>query len=105
LIEVPVPNRKTGGIFDRMETTDLSSGELAKAVEDAVRNNYGHPVRTFLERLVADREGYTDRTVTLVERFVGKVGAESDRWTQRFATKFAVVYAAARIAAEMKIAP
>ncbi len=105
LIEIPVPNRNKGGIFDRMETTELSSGELAKAVEDAVRNNYGHPIRAFLERLVADREGYTDRATTLVERFVRKVGAESDPWTQRFATKFAVVYAAARIAAEMKIAP
>ena len=54
---------------------------------------------------MTDREGYTDRASTLVERFVRKVGAESDPWTQRFATKFAVVYAAARIAAEMKIAP
>jgi putative DNA primase/helicase len=105
LIEIPVPNRNKGGIFDRMETTELSSGEVAKAVEDAVRTNYGHAIRAFLERLVADREGYTDRAATLVERFVRKVGAQSDPWTQRFATKFAVVYAAARIAAEMKIAP
>jgi hypothetical protein len=79
LIEIPVPNRNKGGIFDRMETTELSSGELAKAVEDAVRNNYGHAIRAFLERLVADREGYTDRAATLVERFVRKVGAQSDR--------------------------
>jgi hypothetical protein len=105
LIEIPVPDRSKGGIFDRMETTELSSGQLAKAVEDAVTDNYGYPIRVFLERIVADREGYTDRATTLVERFVRKVGAQSDPWTQRFATKFAVVYAAARIAAEMKIAP
>jgi putative DNA primase/helicase len=105
LIEIPVPDRRKGGIFDRMESTELSTGELAKAVEDAVRDNYGHPIRAFLEGLVADREGYADRAATLVERFVRKVGAQSDPWTQRFATKFAVVYAAARIAAEMKIAP
>jgi putative DNA primase/helicase len=105
LIEVPVPSIKNGGIFDRIETTELSSAELAKAVEDAVRNNYGHPIRKFLELLVSDREVYADRAATLVEKFVRKVGAESDPWTRRFATKFAVVYAAARIAAEMKIAP
>jgi putative DNA primase/helicase len=105
LIEIPVPNRKKGGIFDRKETTDLSSGELAKAVEAAVRDNYGFPIRAFLDCLVADREGYTKRATILVERFIRRVGGQSDPWTQRFATKFAVVYAAARIAAEMKIAP
>jgi hypothetical protein len=105
LIEIPVPPRKKGGIFDRMESTELSSGELAKAVEDAVRDNFGHPIRAFISRLVADRATYTDRAATLVKQFVREVGAESDPWTQRFATKFAVVYAAAHLAAEMKIAP
>jgi hypothetical protein len=40
-----------------------------------------------------------------VENFIRELGAQSDPWTQRFATKFAVVYAAANLAAEMEIAP
>ena len=54
---------------------------------------------------MADREGYAAQAARLVDKFVRKVGAQSDPWTQRFATKFAVVYAAARLAAEMGIAP
>jgi uncharacterized protein (DUF927 family) len=104
LIEIPVPRVKKGGICDRAETTELATSELAKTIEDAVRDNYGYPIRAFLERLVTDREGYEDRAAKLVERFIRKVGAQSDPWTQRFATKFAVIYAGARIAAEMKIA-
>jgi hypothetical protein len=105
LIEVPVPEIKKGGIFDRAETTELSTSELAKMTEHAVGDNYGYPIRAYLERLVADREGYAHRAAKLVERFIRKVGAQSDPWTQRFATKFAVIYAGAHIAAEMKIAP
>jgi hypothetical protein len=74
-------------------------------VEDAVRVNFGHPIRAFLKCLVEDPETYRKKAQALVEKFVRKVGAQTDPWTQRFATKFAVVYAAAYIAAEMKIAP
>jgi putative DNA primase/helicase len=105
LIEIPVPKRKSGGIFDRMESAEVSSGELAKAAEDAIKNNFGHPIREFLQRLVGDRQSLADRAAVLVSEFVREVGAKSDPWTQRFATKFAVVYAAAQLAAEMKIAP
>jgi uncharacterized protein (DUF927 family) len=78
LIEIPVPPRKKGGIFDRMTSSDVSSGELAKAVEDAMRDNFGHAIRAFLERLVTDRESCTERVETLVQKFIREVGAESD---------------------------
>lgn len=105
LIEIPVPKPKKGGIFDRMASVELSTADLAKQVEDAVRANFGHPVRAFLQRLTEDPQTYTQQAKVLVEKFVRKVGAQDDAWTQRFATKFAITYAAACIAAEMKIAP
>jgi hypothetical protein len=40
-----------------------------------------------------------------VTTFLERVGAASDPWTRRFAIKFAVVYAAARLAAELEVAP
>jgi hypothetical protein len=104
LAEIPVPGVKKGGVFDRMEGVELSTADLAKRVEEAVQANYGHPIRAFLKCLVEDPETYKKKAQTLVDKFIGKVGARTDPWTQRFATKFAVVYAAACISAEMKIA-
>jgi hypothetical protein len=40
-----------------------------------------------------------------MEKFLQKVGTSNDPWTRRFAGKFAVVYAAARLAAEFGVAP
>jgi hypothetical protein len=73
--------------------------------EAAVRENFGHPIREFIGRLVSDPEAHSRRAAELVERFLQKAGVDSDPWTHRFATKFAVVYAAARLAAELKVAP
>jgi putative DNA primase/helicase len=105
LVEIPVPGRKKSGVFDRMEGIELSAADLAKNVEHTARTNFGHPIRAFLKRLVEEPETYTKQAQALVEKFIRKVGAQDDPWTQRFATKFAVVYAAACIAADMKIAP
>jgi putative DNA primase/helicase len=105
LVEIPVPTRRKGGVFDRMEGIELSAADLAKSVEHTARTNFGHPIRAFLKRLVEDRETHTKQAQALVKKFIRKVGAQDDPWTQRFATKFAVVYAAACIAADMKIAP
>jgi hypothetical protein len=102
LIEIPVPLRKRGGIFN---LTRASSFELAAAVEGAIKTNFGHAIRAYLERLVAEREFWTQRAKLLVDRFIRKVGATSDPWTLRLATKFAIVYAGGRIPAEMNIAP
>jgi hypothetical protein len=105
LVEIPVPRRNKGGVFDRMEGIELSTADLAKQVEEAGRSNFGHPIRAFLKCLVEDPESYKKKAKALVEEFVREVDAQHDPWIQRLATKFAVVYAAACIAAEMKIAP
>jgi hypothetical protein len=106
LIEVTVPPRAKNGIFDRLQAAKLPPAELAKMAEAAVRQNYGHPIRAFIERLAADPEAHARRATELVERFLQKahVGS-SDPWARRFGIKFAVVYAAARLAAELEVAP
>jgi hypothetical protein len=105
LIEIAVPPRARNGIFDRLETAKLPAAELAKIAEAAVKENYGRPIRAFIERLVSDREACARRATELVERFLQKAEVGSDPWTRRFATKFAVTYAAARMAAEFEVAP
>jgi putative DNA primase/helicase len=105
LIEIAVPARAKHGVFDRLKDAKLPSQELAKMVEAAVRENYGRPIRAFIDSLVSDPDVHTRRATELLSKFLQKAEVGSDPWTRRFAMKFAVVYAAARLAAELKIAP
>jgi hypothetical protein len=45
------------------------------------------------------------RATELMKKFLEKIGVGNDPWTLRFASKFAVVYAAAHLAAELDVAP
>jgi putative DNA primase/helicase len=105
LIEIPVPKRNKNGIFDRLSSVQLSSTQLVVRAEAAIRDNFGRPIRAFIERLVSKPDTYARRATELMEKFLQKVQAGSDPWTRRFAGKFAVVYAAARLAAELGVAP
>ena len=105
LIEIPVPKRDKNGIFDRGSSVKPSPTELVLQAEAAVKENYGHPIRAFTERLAAKPEIHIQQAMALMERFLQKVGAGNDPWTRRFAGKFAVVYSAARLAAEFGVAP
>jgi Domain of unknown function (DUF927) len=104
LIEIPIPEPEDG-IFDRLGAVQLSRTKLVKKAETAVEENFGHPIRTFIAHLVGDPETHTRRATELIDKFLQKVRAGSDPWARRFATKFAVVYAAARLAAELEVAP
>jgi putative DNA primase/helicase len=105
LIEIPVPKRAKNGIFDRGSSVKLSPTELVLQAEAAIKDNFGHPIRAFIERLAAKPESHTQQATALMEKFLQKVGAGDDPWTRRFAGKFAVVYAGARLAAEFGAAP
>jgi hypothetical protein len=105
LIEIPVPERKDNGIFDRLSAVQRSRTKLVRRAEAAVAENFGHAIRAFLERLVSERDHHAQRARELIEGFLERVGPGSDPWMRRFASKFAVVYAAAKIAAELGVAP
>jgi putative DNA primase/helicase len=105
LMEIPVPGRDKNGIFDRLEAAKLSRTELARRAESAVTENFGHPMRAFIRQLVSNPKIHAARATELMEKFLKKIDVGSDPWTLRFASKFAVVYAAARLAAELQVAP
>lgn len=104
LIEIPVP-KPEAGIFDRLNSVQPSRMDLVRQAEATVAANYGHAIIAFLERLVSEREIHAQRATELIDRFLEKVGVGGDPWMRRFASKFAVVYAAAKIAAELNVAP
>jgi AcrR family transcriptional regulator len=105
LIEIPVPKRDEAGIFDRLGSIQLSRITLVHQAEAAVAENFGHAIRAFLEQLVRSPDLHAQRATKLMSRFQEKAGVGSDPWMRRFASKFAVVYAAAKIAAELDVAP
>jgi putative DNA primase/helicase len=105
LIEIPVPKRNKNGIFDRLKSGNRLSAELAQHAEAAVKDNFGYPIRAFITRLASNPAKHTQQATKLMESFIRKVGVENDPWARRFAGKFAVVYAAARLAAEFGVAP
>ena len=70
-----------------------------------MQNNFGHAIRAFITRLVKNPDTHARRATELMEKFLQKVQAGSDPWTRRFAGKFAIAYAAARLAAELGVAP
>jgi putative DNA primase/helicase len=104
LIEIPVPESEDG-VFDRLSSVQVSRTDLAFKAEAVIAKNFGHPIRAFIKQLVASPDTHAQRATELMNGFLEKVGAGSDPWMRRFASKFAVVYAAAKIAAELGVAP
>ena len=104
MIGIPVPPGDKGGIFDR-----LMAGQEAKALMDEVERtitaNYGHALPQFLSTIVPMRAKLAKRLRKDVEAFCENVGALTNPWEFRFASRFGIVSAAAVIAAELNLAP
>lgn len=94
-IDVPIPRRKKGGIFDRYapyQDAEEGAAALARKVEDAIAFNYGAAFVAFIEHVIGDPEAAAKRFATNVDEFVSRV-APADSWERRFARKFAYAYA------------
>ena len=104
-IEVVVPPTEQGGIFDRCRPAGPSPIDLAQMVNETIAANYGVAIRAFLNKFVPNFAKYEQRANEFVEHFIKKVGAGSDAWERRFATKPALGYAAGKLAAEFGVAP
>src|SRR5260370_14296920 len=72
LIEIPVPERRDNGIFDRLSSVQLSRTKLALRAEATIKKNFGHAIRAFINDLAANRETHTQRAAGLIEKFRGK---------------------------------
>jgi hypothetical protein len=105
LIDVPAIASKRFGIFERVPEGLATAQPLATLIEEGCREHYGHPAREFVERLVDN----LDRNLALVKRWRGKfferASVPVDSWERRFADRFAVAYAGARLAARLGLVP
>jgi putative DNA primase/helicase len=106
---VPVPAGKAGGIFNRVDGTRAeilaTSKRLARQVEETIAYNYGVVAPAYLSELVADRITLGRRVRRIIDKFVKRVGADTDPWERRFAEKFGIVLAASILMSEFQVAP
>jgi hypothetical protein len=106
---VPVPAGKAGGIFNRVDGTRTeilaTSKRLARQVEETIASNYGVFAPAYLSKFVADRITLGRRVRRIIDKFVKRVGADTDPWERRFAEKFGIVLAASILMSEFHVAP
>jgi hypothetical protein len=106
---ISVPPGGDGGIFNRLhgsrdEIVKLAH-PLARQVEQTLTENYGVAMPAYLSKVVPARSTLAPRVRRIMDKFVEKVGANTDPWERRFAGKFGIVLAAAIFSAEFGLAP
>ena len=106
---IPVPAGADGGIFNRLEGSCEAIVEKAhllfREVEITLAENYGVAMPAYLDKLWPRRSSLPSRIRRIIDKFVKKVGADSDPWERRLAEKFGIVLAGAIFASEFEVAP
>ncbi|CAO3449079.1 DUF927 domain-containing protein [Azospirillum largimobile] len=108
IIDIPAIMDEETGVFHRVPR-GTSSAALALRVEAAAQTHHGHAARAFMEaltqRLHADRERVLKRIALRSDEFMSAAGVSTDSWERRYASRFALAYAAACLAIAAKIVP
>jgi hypothetical protein len=106
---VPVPPGAHGGIFNRLDGSPKAIVEkahiLAREVEETLAEYYGVAMPAYLKELMPHRTSLERRARRVMDKFVKRVGADSDPWERRFAEKFGIALAGAIFASEFGVAP
>lgn len=103
MIPIPFPPTYQGGMFSKAKKGDRA--RLAKLVEDTISENFGVAMPKLLECLVRDRHALAADILKLRNDFVKAVGVAGNSWETRYAEKFAMVLAGARLMVRYGIAP
>jgi hypothetical protein len=106
---IPVPPGGNGGIFNRLQGSRdeivKSAHRLARQAEQTLAENYGVAMPAYLGKLVPARSSLAPRVRRIMDKFVEKVGANTDPWERRYAEKFGIALAAAIFSSEFGVAP
>ena len=107
LLDVKLPSAKDGGIFGSPVTANRrpagDSADLVRRLEAAILSDHGVLLDAWIEYLIAN-----DAAARIVELFNGFVSATARGAVgleQRFAAKFAILYAAGRVGVESRLLP
>jgi hypothetical protein len=106
---IPVPPGGDGGIFNGLQGSrdeKLKKAHcLARESEQTLVENYGVAMPAYLSKVVPARSTLGPRVRQIMDKFVEKVGANTDPWERRFAEKFGIVLAGAILSSEFGVAP
>lgn len=104
-IDVPIEADPKLGIFHSLPEGYRHSGKLVDELEAHCRRYFGRPARAFAEGFAADREALIEQARHRMSWFKRKLRVPVEGWERRFAERFALAYAAARLAADLEILP
>lgn len=101
-IDIPVPNRASGGIFDRLKAQgwrrQLAAHRSARRLKSGLAATYGTLFPAWIAYLQeADR---TKELLRYRDEFVQEVCPAGDSWDRRVAEKFGILMAAGRVAVD-----
>lgn len=104
MIDLPAVRVAGRGVFDLLPA-NRSTESVARRLERGVRMNYGVAGKAFVRAYLADRNGCLKLVKELMQLFVAKCGVADQSWERRFASRFALAYAAAMLAKKYQILP
>jgi hypothetical protein len=108
-IDMRIPDRKEGGIFNRVTGSSQERMEkatkLAAQIEHTIGANYGVALRPYIKQLVAHRGSLKQEVNEIVSDFVASAGAATEPWERRFAEKFGSANAGLMLSARFGCAP
>jgi len=106
-IDVPVPKATQAGIFDRLPEGTKDRVAVGKAVITKLERNvalhFGHVLPAWITYLLAKNRAL--KIQKYAATFVNKVAADGTGYDKRYAEKFAILYAAGKLAIEAGILP
>lgn len=109
LVDIPVPESETGGIFNEHgpDVADrVGAGyAMAKATERTILENYGVAFEPFMEAVCSDLDATVERVKLNVSSFMERVAPGVDAKTMRLVEKFGIIYAGAVEACTFGVAP
>lgn len=92
------------GIFDALPD-DVSSAEAARQIAEGAEQNYGHAGRRFIREYLKDVDGADRRIQRDIDRFLKRIDLTRHGRDWRFAARFALAYAAAKLAIRFGVLP
>lgn len=104
MVSVPFPPTWQGGTFHTVKG-ESERNKLLDQVATTIAINHGVAMPEFLKYLVKDRATLAADILKLRDSFVKDVVPTGDNWERRYAEKFGIVLAAARLLVRYGIAP
>jgi hypothetical protein len=100
-MDLILPPPSSGGIIDNSpEDADPQdfAKETVQALEELIADNYGHLFPAWIDVLLSN--DLSDELIRLRDKFVAEVCKQESGYELRFARKFAILYAAGRVAVD-----